>query len=62
MTLVQITAPHFCAAIVAEGGRVVEAAPILHYMHGWDGRQVANYCRRRGWTWTSSLDHPPPPR
>lgn len=49
-TLVRITAPHFCAGLEAEGGRVVRTAPILRYMTGWDGRQVAGYCARKHWT------------
>ena len=36
---------------VLEAGRVARAAPILAYMLGWTGRQVADYCRRKGWQW-----------
>ena len=50
--LVQIDAPHFCAGIVARDGRVIVAAPILHYMTGWDGQQVKSYCEKKGWAWT----------
>jgi hypothetical protein len=50
-TLVRIEAPHFVAGIVAENGRVVRTAPILHYMLGWDGRRVAAYVRAKGWAW-----------
>jgi hypothetical protein len=53
-TLVSIEAPHFNAGLVAEGGTVKEAAPILRYMIGWTGKQVADYCRRKGWTWETS--------
>lgn len=48
---IRIVAPHFVAGIDAEDGRVVEAAPILRYMIGWTGPQVAAYCTRKGWTW-----------
>lgn len=51
MILVRIVAPHFVAGLVADGGRVVEAAPILRYMLGWTGSQVARYCRRGAWRW-----------
>jgi len=50
VTLIRITAPHFVAGIVADSV-VTRAAPILGYMRGWDGRQVADYCKRKGWTW-----------
>lgn len=50
-SVIQITAPHFVAGIVACDGCVTEAAPILRYMLGWDGHKVAGYCRRKGWTW-----------
>lgn len=49
--LIRIVAPHFVAGIVPETGRVVTAAPILRYMTGWTGAQVADYCRAKGWTW-----------
>jgi hypothetical protein len=32
-------------------GIVIEPAPILHYMMGWDGRRLARYCDRNGWHW-----------
>lgn len=52
-TLVVIDAPHFYAGLVAREGRVIEAAPIIHYMKQgrWTGQQVADYCVKRGWTW-----------
>lgn len=50
MTLVRIVAPHFVAAVVADTV-VRECAPILSYMTGWNGRQVADYCKRKGWRW-----------
>lgn len=45
----QITAPHFCAGIVAVDGLVIAAAPIVRYMVGWDGRRMRDYCCRKGW-------------
>ena len=50
VTLVRIVAPHFVAAVVADTV-VRECAPILSYMTGWNGRQVADYCKRKGWSW-----------
>jgi hypothetical protein len=49
--LVRIVAPHFVAGLDARAGRVVNAAPIIRYMMGWDGAQVAAYCARKGWEW-----------
>ena len=56
-TLIVIDAPHFYAGLIAENGRVKAAADIIRYMApkgrrpGWTGRQVADYCREKGWTW-----------
>jgi hypothetical protein len=47
-TLVQITAPHFCAGIVVEGV-VRDAAPIVKYMRGWTLDKVTSYCAQRHW-------------
>lgn len=47
--LAQVTAPHFCAGIVLVGGVVVETAPILAYMRGWDAARVFGYVKRKGW-------------
>lgn len=49
--LVRIVAPHFVAGLVADNGRVARTAPILGYMHGWDGARVAAYVKRKGWSW-----------
>lgn len=50
LILCQIVAPHFVAGFegAARTG-VVRAAPIIRFMLGWTGRQVASYCRRKGW-------------
>lgn len=55
-TLVRIEAPHFVAGLTAANGRVIRVAPILAYMIGWEGRQVAWYCSRKGWRW-QALPH-----
>lgn len=47
--LAQITAPHFCAGIVLWDDKVVEAAPIAHYMKHWDRDRVRTYCKDRDW-------------
>jgi hypothetical protein len=49
--LIAIDAPHFYAGIVARDGKVIEAAHIVKYMKGWDGKRVANYCKAKGWNW-----------
>lgn len=49
--LIQITAPHFVAGVVAADGRVTEAAPIVGYMVGWSGARFAAYCANRSWAW-----------
>lgn len=41
----------FTAGIVAENGKVKEAADIVRFMKGWDGKRVADYCKKKGWTW-----------
>jgi hypothetical protein len=46
MTLLRITAPHFCAGLDLASGRT---ASILRYMHGWPLARVRAYCRARGW-------------
>jgi len=56
-TLICITAPHFTAGIVARDGRVIEAAPIVRFMKGWNGERVATYCKRKGWKWERLWTH-----
>lgn len=50
MKLIRITAPHFVAAFEADNV-VRRCAPIISYMKGWTGRQVSEYCKRKGWKW-----------
>lgn len=48
--LVRIVAPHFVAGVIGQrNGAVITAAPIVRYMVGWTGDQVAAYCSRKGW-------------
>lgn len=49
--MIRIDGGFFCAGIEHKDGVVVRTAPILKYMLGWNGRQVADYCRKRGWIW-----------
>lgn len=51
--LIQITAPHFCAGLLIEAGKVVLAAPILRWMMGKPEDYVRFYCRRKGWAVTT---------
>lgn len=50
MKLIRIVAPHFVAGLEADT-MVRRTAPIISYMTGWTGRQVADYCKQKGWTW-----------
>ena len=45
--------PRFCAGVVACDGKIAEVAPILcrHIKRGWTGKQAADYCKSKGWTW-----------
>ncbi len=48
LSLLRITAPHFCAGLETDSV-CRRAAPILKYMVGWTQSQVRRYCRRKGW-------------
>lgn len=45
----QITAPHFCAALVALGTKVLKPAPILNWTRDYTLVELNAYCRRKGW-------------
>lgn len=45
----RVVAPHFVAGIVIDQGEVVYAAPILKWMVGMRGREVATHCARKSW-------------
>lgn len=46
----RIVAPHFVAAVVLDqNDRVIRAAPIVGYMHGWTRDRVRSYVARKGW-------------
>ncbi|HEX3412862.1 MAG TPA: hypothetical protein VHT00_14175 [Stellaceae bacterium] len=51
--LAQIHGKHhsgaFTAAIVLRDDQVIEAAPIVAYMVGWDRAGVRTHCRQAGW-------------
>jgi hypothetical protein len=47
--LMRVIAPHFVAGVVVRGAAIVEAAPIVRYMIGWNGRRFARYCGERRW-------------
>lgn len=49
MMLVQITSRYFTAGIEVSKGKVVNAAPILRYMVGWDYDRMENYVAFKGW-------------
>lgn len=45
--LYQITAPHYCAGVVVEGGVCREAAPILHWAVGKPWPWLLSYFARK---------------
>ena len=47
--LVQVTAPHFCAAFVLEDETVIDAAPILKWSIGKRREWLRDYFRQKGW-------------
>jgi hypothetical protein len=49
LTLAQITAKHFVAAILLDNDVVVQVAPILKYMRGWSRDRVRAYCAEKKW-------------
>lgn len=49
--LYRIVSNYFVAGIiVASGGNVFLAAPIVKYMKNWHIKGVEAYCRKKGWT------------
>lgn len=47
--VLQISAPHFCAAVVLTDGKAGTVAPILKYMQGWAEKEVIAYANKRQW-------------
>jgi len=49
-SLLQIIAPHFVAGLIYdEYFFVIKTAPIIHYMRGWNVREVMLYCKKKRW-------------
>ena len=48
-SLLMIDAPHFYCGVILNHDRVIRAAPIVHYMRGWNSDRLKRYCERRGW-------------
>lgn len=48
-TILQIEAAHFTAGVLVRDDRVVEAAPIVGYMHNWSRSRVEDYCSKKSW-------------
>jgi hypothetical protein len=59
-TLVQVTAPHFCAGIVIRQGKCVEAAPILAWCVGKSRGFLSNYFHRKRWRAVIKVAKPVP--
>lgn len=47
--LLILNAPHFYASAECSDGLVVETAPILKYMMGWNVERVRDYGKKKGW-------------
>lgn len=45
----QITAPHYCAGLIVEDGKVTQAAPILKWSIGKSWREVKKYLIAKGY-------------
>lgn len=53
MVLIQVEPKRgFCAGVVIENGVVVQSAPVIHYMKGWEHRHVIQFCLNRKWRYT----------
>lgn len=52
MTWIRVLLPYACFGIAVQGGRVVDAAPIAAWTIGKPERQVADFYRRKGGTFT----------
>lgn len=52
--IIRITSEFMCCAVVVELRSdgywfVIEAAPVVHYMHGWCTGKLIWYAKKRGW-------------
>lgn len=47
--MISVNAPHFCAGLELRENKVVNAAPILKYMMGWNEEKVISYCKKKDW-------------
>lgn len=59
-TLVQVTAPHFCAGIVIREGKCVEAAPVLRWCIGQSRSYLSAYFHRKRWRAIIKVAKPTP--
>lgn len=51
-TIVQITAPHFCAGIIFNGNMIIDFAPILRWYRGRSYYWLRKYCEKKKWKFT----------
>ncbi len=47
--LLAIDAPHFYCGVILRDDRVIQTAPIVRYLLGWNAQRLKHYCRGRGW-------------
>jgi hypothetical protein len=55
--LYRVDAPHFCAGLEADNGKVIRAAPIIGWMVGRRLDHIADYCRKKRWTVAGPIGH-----
>ncbi len=53
-----VSAPHLTAVLTVDGGRVVDAAPILRWTVGRSWTDVEAQLRRKGWEYRRLLRWP----
>lgn len=46
--LIRVTSSYFCAGVIAKNEIIINAAPILKYMIGWNAITFKNYCIKKG--------------
>lgn len=47
--IIQVDAPHFCAALITQNGRCIAAAPILKWTIGKTEEELRPYFLGKGW-------------
>ena len=48
--MIRVVAPHFVAAIVVDGNKVLASAPIIAYSKKLGVAKFLAYCKRKNWS------------